>query len=461
MFNGTSWVALGSSSLVAGSSGVTSNYALATDGTHVAVAFSTATSYGSVLTILQSSGGAFSALPSPIKTPVVAGDNSFSTAPTLAYSGGALFVAWVQEDPTTLYLPRVYASSLQRRRVGGGGKRSGERLRPYAAIHRLRSAEARRRRRQADARLGGDRADLGRPDPEPMSMTWNKTKFAAVQPPIVTGTGIGEISTRARTLELTLDPNGRPWLAVDTTDGTGLQIYAGEAPSTYFVAGPQHTIASILASGQVKPGSLIIVAGATGEGTINLGASADGVAIVGLDGVSLSSVVINGATNVTLRNLDITGGVSITNTSGVTLAENTIGGLTLSGATGLFVRNNTIAGVSITSASGGAIRNNSIDDAAIGLDIGAAFSGLISDNAISGLQTAVVYAAAAALANNRIFGSPVGVSTAISNPATLFGAVAGSTPNIIEDNAVGVELTNAQVINQTIRATRLAYRAAA
>jgi Ca2+-binding RTX toxin-like protein len=448
-FNGTAWVALGPSATVAGSSSVTSNYALATDGTNIAVAFSTPTAFGAELTILQSSGGAFAALPSPISTPSVAGDNSFATAPTLAYSGGSLFVAWVQEDPTTLYLPRLYAAeySAGAWTAAGAGAASGYGLAPQFTVNDQPTLAANDGKltlvwAATELTSAGQTQNL-------MSLTWNGAAFAAVLPTDIPGTGIGQLPTRANTLALTLDPNGRPWLAADTTYGTGLQIFAGEAPSAYIVAGPQNTVAAILAAG-VTPGTLILVTQSTSEATFDLGPSDNGISIVGLDGVTLFGAAINGASNVTIRNLIFTDNVSVTNASDVTLAENTIGGLTLNGATGLLVRNNAIAGVSITGASGGVIRNNTIVDSAVGLDIAAAFTGLISDNAISGAQTGVVYAAAAPLANNRIYGSAVGVATAISNAATLFGAVAGSEPNTIEDNAVGVQLTNAQVINQTI-----------
>jgi len=59
----------------------------------------------------------------------------------------------------------------------------------------------------------------------------------------------------------------------------------------------------------VFAGNIIIVAQSTGESALSSALPPTGVSIVGLDGVSLSSVTIDGATNVTLRNLIIPDGV--------------------------------------------------------------------------------------------------------------------------------------------------------
>ena len=119
------------------------------------------------------------------------------------------------------------------------------------------------------------------------------------------------------------------------------------------------------------------------------------------------------------------------------------------------MRSNTIATLTIAGASQGQIHDNAIAGAADGLVIDAAFGGLIFNNDISASSVAVTYAASAALSGNRIHGAQIGVATSVSDRATLFGAVAGSTPNTITGNSIGVQLANAQVINQTITANAI------
>ena len=454
-FDGAQWVALGAGSAVTGSDGVGAHYAVATDGTKIAVAFAKPAPYGVAITLLQSQGGAFAALPAPVAAPAVAGENSYSTAPTIAYSGGSLFLAWIQRDRTTLFEPRLYAVEFAGGAwsPAGAGANSGYGLTPDLNV----SA-------QPVLAAGGGKLTLVWTATELtpagltqnlMSLSWNGSAFAAVRPSDHAGTGVGALTTTPNTLAMALDPSGRAWLAADTTDGQGLQIRAGgAATSQVFVADAATSIASLLASGQVHAGALILVTATPSDSTLTLGAAAAGVTIYGLDGVSLApgiAVAINGATGLTLRNLGIPGAISITATSNVTLAENRIAGqVTLSGAANVLMRNNGVQTLVIAAASQGRIAYNAIDGGAVGLQISAPFTGLIDDNTIAGAAQAVQYLAAAALANNRIWGSPVGVYTNVSDAAALFGAVAGAAPNLISGNGVGVQLANATVINQTI-----------
>ena len=144
------------SSTIAGSAGVPSHYALATDGTNIAVAFSTPTSYGAVVTVLQSAGGAFSALPSPITTPALPGRTVSARrrrSPMRRFTVCRLGAA----GPHDALVPRIYAAMYYTAapgRAAGTGAESG--CGPRAAVQCLRSAHARRGRRQADLGLGRD-----------------------------------------------------------------------------------------------------------------------------------------------------------------------------------------------------------------------------------------------------------------------------------------------------------------
>ena len=459
-FNGTNWVDLGAGSAsgsgIAGSAGVTPGYSLATDGSRVAVAFSVTTAYGTALQVLQYSAGTWQALASPNPAVGATGNNSFSTSPSLAYFGGSLFIAWTQQDPTTLYLPRIYVEM----ETGGVWSAAGT-----GAASNFGLTGTDQTSGQPVVAASGSTLTLvwvssvdttvgstGGQTENLRTMTWNGSGFAAVQPTDVTGTGIGQIAGLQRSLALSLDPSGRPWLAVETTGDTGLTVLAGQTSAAQmFVANGQNTIASILANGKVAAGDLILVTATTADSTLTLGApppaSPSRVSMVSSLG---QGITINGATGVTIRNLIVNGAVSITSTANVTLAENTIASVTLNQANGLLIRNDQIGNMTIAGASQGAIHDNTIAGASFGLSIQAAFTGLISNNDISATGTAVIYAASAALSNNRIHGGAIGVSTNVSSAASLFGAVAGSTPNIITGNAVGVSLSNAQVVDQQI-----------
>ena len=113
-FDGANWVELGAGSAsgngIAGTLAVPSDFTVASDGTRVAVAFSVATPIGSALQVFEYSGASWQALVSPnvADTPT---DASSSTSPSLAYSGGQLFLAWTQRDATTGYLPRIFVKT--------------------------------------------------------------------------------------------------------------------------------------------------------------------------------------------------------------------------------------------------------------------------------------------------------------------------------------------------------------
>ena len=458
-YNGTAWAAFGAGAAsgtgIAGSAGVGSHYSLATDGIHVAVAFSVTVANGAALQVLQYFGGAWATLASPNPASAASTNNAFSTSPSLAYFNGSLFITWVQQDQSTIYQPRLYAEKESGGvwSPAGTGAASGVGLTGNINVSG-----------QPVLAASGSTltlvwvATVDTPAGQTenfYSMDWNGSSFAAVQPTDVTGTGIGLIAGIPRTIALSIDPAGRVWLANEIVGDAGLNVLAGQTSAAHmFIANGSTTIASLLASGHVAAGDLILVTATTTDSTLTLGASAAGITIAGLDGVSLTNgLTIDGATGLTIRNLIVDGAVSVTNTADVTLAEDVFGSpVTLSGATGLLIRNNQLGALTIAGASQGAIHDNSFAGATTGLTIDAVFTGLIFNNDISAVQTAVVYAAAAALSNNRIHGAAIGVSTDVSDPETLFGAVAGSTPNIITQNGVGISLSNAQVIDQQITA---------
>ncbi len=451
-FNGTSWVDVGASLEIPGTAGVTAAFSAAAASANVAVAFSLPTANGAALTVLQYSGGAWSALPQPNALTAAANpDAVYALSPTIAYREGTLFIAWVETDVTTNYDSALYSEYFSAGAWQPAGSASGAGLTnvdetvatPIFAVDGATLSLAWTSTLQtASGEINALRV-----------ATWNGSTFAPAQPTDVTGTGIGVVAGAPSSLSFLLSASGG-YLAYDNDGGSGVFVRSAQtSASELFIADSKTSIASILASGDLEPGALILVTGPTSDSALTLGAAADGVTIAGLDGVTFGpSITINGATGVTIRNLIVSGGISVSNTANVTLAEDTTPSVTLNGATGLLMRSNTIGTLTISGASGGQIYDNTIAGMVDGLVIDAAFTGLIFNNDISASAVAVTYAAAAALSDNRIHGAAIGVATAISDSATLFGAVAGSTPNIITGNNVGVSLSNSQVINQLITA---------
>ncbi|MCW2284563.1 parallel beta-helix repeat protein [Rhodoblastus acidophilus] len=451
-FDGANWVNLGASRALAGSSGVGEDFSVAASGANVAVGFSLAAANGFALHVLQYGAGAWTALPPPNAATAAGPDASFSQAPSLAYANGGLFIAWAQKDVTTSYDSALYAEVWS----GGAWSPAGAGAASKLGLTNLGETVATPTLASNGAALtllwtstqqtAGGQIDALR------AANWNGKAFVAAQPSDVAGTGVGQLAGVPTSLSASLDAGGRAFLAYQNQGGAGVVARAGATGAAHmFVAKGATTIASLLASGNVHSGDLILVAGATSDTALTLGASAAGVTIAGVDGaVFAQDITIQGATGVTLRNLIVTGAVTIHSTAHVTLAENRLAGVTLDGAANLAMRGNALQSLTVATASGGEIFANTFAGGATALTLSAAFSGLIHDNDLSASGTVVVYHAAAALASNRIHGGAVGVATTIADGATLFGAVAGSKPNTITGNVVGVQLTAAQVINQII-----------
>ncbi|MBC9882178.1 LEPR-XLL domain-containing protein, partial [Bradyrhizobium sp. INPA01-394B] len=464
-FDGANWVELGAGSAsgngIAGTLAVPSDFAVASDGTRVAVAFSVATPIGSALQAFEYSGASWQALASPnaADTPT---DSSSSTSPSLAYQGGKLFLAWTQHDQSTGYLPRIFVKSESAGvwTSAGAGAASGSGVAPgdsFAGQPLLvGSGSTLRLVWTATVDTASGESNYLH------TLSWNGTAFAADRPSDITGTGIGQLAGPARSASLALDPSGRPYLATDTAGANGVTVRAGLTSAAHvFVADSQTSIASILGNGTIASGDLILVTATTADTDLTLGAAAAGITIAGQDGVVFAhGITINGATGITIRNLDIAGPVTVTNTAQVKFAENTFRStVTLNQATALLMRDNHLlaatTGLVVSGASQGSIHDNSFAGSATALAINASFSGLISANDITAAGTAVAYAAGAALAGNRIHGATVGVATSVLDPNSLFGAFAGSGSNDIFQNTTGVVLTNAQVIGQHIFANTI------
>ena len=458
-FDGTNWVTVGTGSAsgqgISGTTPVAANYAIASDGTKLAAAFVRPSASGDTIEVVEYSAGTWQTLADPISSPLQSG---FSEAPSLAYAGGSLFLAWVQRDPTTGYDPHIFVASEQGGvwTPAGNGAASGLGVSTGDIVsgtpELAASGSTVRLVWTATIRTATGLDDVLR------TLSWNGTAFVADRPTDITGTGIGDLHGAPESLALTLDPSGRAWLASETPGGTGFSVRAGTTSAAHvFVADATHSIQSILSGGAIATGDHILVTATTTTDTdITLGASASGIAIVGLDGVSFAhGIAINGANGVTIRNLDIAGAVSVTNASGISLAENTFRShVTISNASGFFARDNrflgTDQGLVIATASNGKIVSNAFVGSTQDLVINATFTGSITGNDISGGGTGVVYGAYAPLSGNRIHNNQTGIVTPISAQAAALGFAAGTGSNDIFQNVLGVQMQNAALSGQHI-----------
>jgi Ca2+-binding RTX toxin-like protein len=454
-WNGSSWVEVSAGSAsgqgVSGATAVASNYAVASDVTKLAAAFVQPGVHGDTIQVVEYSGGTWQALPNPDSNPQVPG---FSEAPSLAYAGGKLFLAWAQRDVTTAYYPHIFVASEQGGvwTPAGSGAASGLGVSSADIVSGMPELAA----SGSTLRLVWA-ATIETPsglDDVLRTLSWNGTAFAADRPTDISGVGIGDLRGAPQSLALTIDPAGRAWLASETPGGTGFSVRAGTTSAAHvFVADATHSIASILSGAHA--GDLILVNATTADTTgLTLTASASGIAIVGLDGASFAhGITINGANGVTIRNLDVAGAVSVSGASGVSLAENTFRAhVTIDNAVNFFARDNrflgTDQGLVIASASAGKILSNSIVGASQGLVINAAFTGSIASNDISGGGTGIIYAAVAPLSGNRIHDNQIGIVTSLASQATSLGFATGS--NDIFQNVLGIQSQGAAISAQHI-----------
>ncbi len=449
-FNGTQWVDIGAG---LGATGVASDYTAATDGTQIAVGWSQDAASGSLMALRQYDGATWSAPAAPNAAVSLIDGSRSNQSPSLAFSGGNLFAAWIDHDSGALHQSKLYVAresggtwtAVVTGSASGAGLSSGDH---YAILPELAATPT-------GLRLVWAGVD-GTNDAALRTLVYNGTNFIAERPTDITGTGVGDLHGVPTAAALAVGPTGTPYLATSIGEGGGFTIRQGDTSAAHvFTADATHSVASILASGTVQAGDLILVSGQAPDTALTLGASAAGVTIAGLDGAAFAGgVTVNGATGVTLRNLIIGGPVSITNTAGVHLVASRLGTLTLNGATQVDVRDNVITGagdgISIATASTGAIIDNTVKASAVGLHIEGVFTGAITGNDIGFAATGVIYDAAAGLSGNTIHDNTIGLVTGIADAAAL-GFMVGTSGNVLTGNAVALQMNGARVQGQIIR----------
>jgi hypothetical protein len=258
------------------------------------------------------------------------------------------------------------------------------------------------------------------------------------------------------------------------------------------------TVQQILDANALGPGDVILVTGTLG-GAFTVTAADAGVAIMGAPGSHLvgsvqisgddvvlqrmwitGNVTTNSADRFALRESIVTGNVTINGGVDVQLSHNTINasspGILLAGNTNhASVRDNTVlgggqaialgdpagvlaggaldlrlhgnatggaaTGILIAAASEGQIFDNDVSATGTALELDAPFSGPIHRNMFRDAAVGVRYDLAAELGDNDVFNNITGIVASVDSIVDGLGFVAGTTPNRIHGNTVGVSLT--------------------
>ena len=399
-----------------------------------------------------------------------------ATDPQLAANGGGVYLLWLDNrvanltgNSEALYVEMWNGSAFVQQVIGDAS---------YRGI--------------------GDAVDA--PSAPALAISPNGQPFAAWQD---TSDGAAQIYVRGDTFDVT----GNFYLNGSSTAGDAFSTAAGNASASGITpATPNTSVANLTG---LQPGDLIYVDAGT-YSNLNLTSTDNGVLLLGSDNgptIIEGSVTITGASQIILEDLVIEGGVNLINCTAVTLTGCTIYGngitvtggtgnqivhdvitgsntgitltnaaldmvieynqilggsqgiaITGSGVAGLVVSFNQLAGsetgIALNSPAAGQISDNRITSLYTALQIEAAFSGSIDNNDFSAEDIGVLYQAAAPLNNNLIYDSSIGISTDIADPANALGFVAGSQPNQIFDNTMGVQLQGATIELQHIYANQ-------
>ncbi|HXJ76485.1 MAG TPA: NosD domain-containing protein, partial [Candidatus Dormibacteraeota bacterium] len=383
----------------------------------------------------------------------VSGTDAASRAPSVAYLSGTLFVAWQQEAPllpTDIYAARYSggawsAAGAGALSAGGVSHSTGIAMQP-----RLAANGGKLHLTWADTPLQFQT----NPGINIYARVWDGTDFIEEVPGDASYQGIGQASAYSRTLALSVDGIGHPFVAWDDiASGTAAVYVRGNTLDLHqlFMADSATTIQSILDSQSLGRGDVIAVKPATIYSLgLSIGSADAGVLILGApDGTTIiqGAVNISGTAGVMLQRLTINGGIISNNSDGLALIGNIIraGGLTLNGGADVRVVGNSFSGtvgVRFAAPATGYIARNSMRVTTTGMDIAANFTGLIYGNDISGASTGISYAAPSTLSANQIHGGTTGVNITATGEAFGLGYVGIARANQIYGNQTGVTVAS-------------------
>ncbi len=457
-FSAGAWSALGTGA--AGGSGISasaanvSDLAACTDGTKVAAAWSQADPSGHrQVYVKEFNGTAWNQLSGSASGTGVSASTGASQAPSVAYLGGSLFVAWQQEAGPGLLPVNICAAQY----TNGAWAAAGTGALSAGGVSHSSGMATQPRLAANDGKLC-----LAWVDNELQSHTatslnlytevWNGTSFVEEAPGDASYQGIAAASGQFRTLALTVDPSGHPFVAWDDAAAGRPCVYVrGNTFNLHrlFTAGGSTSIQSILDTQGPGQGDVIVVApGTNSAGGLNITSKDAGVLILGAPDGSTGiqgTISVTGAAGVILQRLTIGGGINASGSDRLAVLDDTIkgAGLTLNGGANVSVAQDTFTGttgIQFAAPASGYVGGNTIQASGTGLNISAAFNGLIFGNDISQAATGVAYAAAATLSANRIHNSTTGVNVTTADEPSGLGFVGAALANQIYSNQTGVTL---------------------
>jgi len=469
-FNGTTWNAVGAGSTsgngVSGSSVAVPAFALATDGSSLALAWAQpGTAVGTSIYVLENSGAGWNALAGSATGNGISG--SFVAAePTLAFAGGSLYAAWAANtDGTTNIVASVNA---------GAGWQA-------LTIDTPSSAGANQVSR------GAASAPVLSANGTALDLVWLEDRLpntpgqavAIYANRLVNGTFVRQLPgdasqdgilgrptalSQAGALALAVDGAGHPFVAWGDNSSGSAQVYMlgntldvpqiiyvndGVVPANAFTTAPSQasntglTPSSPLPSIQAAvnlaaqtPGTVILVDGGSYTG-FTLGAAANGVVLIGAaDGSTAitGAVTITGAQNVALQSLDFAGGAALSGDTNITLRNITGGAggsLTVAGSTNVTIDGATLVGVTLSgsASSGVTLINSSL--LGTGLTVNGSVTNLLAgNNRLSALN--ILNPAQGIITGNNISGGGVTINAAFTGSIdhnVIHGAVIGVTYN--------------------------------
>ncbi|TVQ30163.1 MAG: LEPR-XLL domain-containing protein [Phycisphaeraceae bacterium] len=542
-FDGAAWVELGAGSAsgegISGSASDVEDLAIATDGAKIAFGWTQQVGDAAQIYLREFTGAAFTALGGSANLGGVSDTPGPSATPSLAYHNGELFVAW-QDRTTPFVTPPVIdphdpipapdrsvafgSAEVVVRRFDGANwigvandipdSLDGQ----VSRSDELRFGQASRPQLASD----GDSLHLAWLDDTPalreigttsiFSTKWDGAGFAEVLPGDASDLGVSPSGGVIDGLALAV-AGGSPYVAwTDAADGAQNVYFRGDE----FQIGDIHSLeagdslADLLAGAALQPGDVVLLGPGVFTGGATIGAAASGVLFIGApDGSTVidGPVTLNGAADVSFQRLQISGGLTATNTTGLLISDVTFTGqgLTLNASEGATVSNsrflgagvvvdgatqdlslldsaftgaalgidvqgetdnllirgvtmqNVVDGLRLGAESSGLVLDNGFAGTGVGVGIGVAagFTGSIARNDVSGFATGVHHTAPAPLSANMVHGNIVGVESHSANIESGLGFYGDDlSPNEIVNNQTGVIL-HGWMQNQIIRDSQL------
>ena len=308
LFNGTSWTPLGAGAASGG--GITQassdvlSFSLATDGSKVGVAWSQRISGVSQVFVSQYSGGAWSGVAGSNTGNGISNTLGDSTAPTIAYSGGSLFVAWQGDTmaPFNIYAD-IYNGTTWMAAGAGASSGGGISNSVYQSMqpHLSQGGGVLTLTWVEDLASASNQSAL-------YTRIWNGSAFVEQLPGDASFNGVQLISSSVQQIATTVDASGHPYIAWQTsasgTPGVYLIGNVYTPGTTYYVNGnatggvftsaagsasntglsptsPLASIQQVFSNYTLHPGDLILVDSGTYSAPLTVPTAANGVLIFG------------------------------------------------------------------------------------------------------------------------------------------------------------------------------------